>query len=252
MNEWLVLGPLALGVCAAALFAGGLAKGAVGIGLPLVSVPLIAVFVSVPKALALLTVPLFVTNVWQCLHGGYIGEVLRRLWAVALALVLGIGLSTQLLVNLDEGTLYLVMGLMVLTYPVLSLANPRLRVPLRAEPWLGPVVGLLSGLVGGMSGFFGPPLILFIAGLKLHKDVFTASVALMFLSGAIALSVFLAGHGVLGPDDLAASAAALVPVATGLYLGQRLRARISQAAFEKAVLGVLILIGLNLLRRALA
>jgi hypothetical protein len=38
----------------------------------------------------------------------------------------------------------------------------------------------------------------------------------------------------------------------GLYLGQRLRARISQATVEKAVLGVLILIGLNLLRRALA
>jgi hypothetical protein len=104
VKEWLALGPLALGVCAAALFAGGLAKGAVGIGLPLVSAPLIAIFVSVPKALAL---------------------------------VLGIGLGTQLLVNLDEGTLYLVIGLMVFTYPVLSLADPRLRVPSGRSPGLG-------------------------------------------------------------------------------------------------------------------
>ncbi|MFZ5556446.1 MAG: sulfite exporter TauE/SafE family protein [Pseudomonadota bacterium] len=251
MNEWLALGPLALAVCAVALFAGGFAKGAVGIGLPLVSVPLIATFVSVPKALALLTIPLFVTNIWQCLHGGHIREVGRRFWRVALLLILGIGLGTQLLVNLDQRTLYLVMGLMVLVYPVLSILNPEIRVPARAEAWLGPAIALPSGLIGGMSGFFGPPLILYLTGLRLPKDVFIASVALMFLSGAVALTVFLAGHGVLGRDDLAASVAALAPAVGGIYFGQRIRARISQQTFERALLFVLVLIALNLLRRAL-
>ncbi|HSO06947.1 MAG TPA: sulfite exporter TauE/SafE family protein [Pelomicrobium sp.] len=251
MNEWLALGPLALAVCAMALFAGGFSKGAVGIGLPLVSVPLIATFVSVPKALALLTIPLFVTNIWQCLHGGHFPHVLRRFWPMALVLILGIGAGTQLLVNLDQRTLYLVMGLMVLVYPVLSVLNPAFRVPPPAEPWLGPVIALPSGMIGGMSGFFGPPLILFLAGLKLNKDVFTASVALIFLSGAVALSVFLAGHGILGRDDALASAAALAPALAGIYLGQRVRARISQQVFERALLVVLVLIGLNLLRRSL-
>lgn len=252
MNEWLELGPLALMVCAVALFAGGFAKGAVGIGLPLVSVPLIATFVSVPKALALLTVPLFVTNIWQSLHGGHGGEVLRRFWLLALVLIVGIGLGTRLLVALDPRTLYLVMGVMVLIYPVLSVLNPTFRVPPQAEGWLGPVIALPSGLIGGMSGFFGPPLILFLAGLRLGKDVFVAAVALIFLSGAIALTVFLAGHGVLGRDDLTASVAALAPALAGIYLGQRVRARISQRVFERALLVVLVLIGINLLRRSLS
>lgn len=252
MSGWLELGSLALAACAGALFLGGLVKGAVGLGLPLVSVPLIATFVTVPKALVLLTLPIFFTNIWQVLHGGRVQEVLGRFWTVALALMLGIGLGTQLLVRLDERTLYLVMGIMVMAHPVISVLNPGIRVPSRSEPWLGPMVAGLSGGVGGMSGFFGPPLILYLSGLKLHKDLFTATVALMFLSGGLALALFLSGHGLLGAGDMVVSAAATVPAAAGIFFGQKVRARISQEQFERAVLVVLFLIGLNLLRRALA
>jgi uncharacterized membrane protein YfcA len=50
---------------AAALGLGGFVKGATGMGLPLVSVPALAAYLGVPHTLAILTVPLIVTNGWQ-------------------------------------------------------------------------------------------------------------------------------------------------------------------------------------------
>jgi uncharacterized membrane protein YfcA len=252
MNEWLALGPWVLAACALFVFLGGLVKGAVAIGLPLVAVPLISTFTSVPQALALLVLPMLFTNVWQALHGGHARRIVARFWPVALALFVGIGIGTRLLVALDDRSLYLVMALVVILLPLVQLLNPDIRVPPRHEGWLGPAVAVFGGAVGGVSGFFGPPVALFLVGLKLPKDLFTAAIAFMFLVGAVSLIAFLAGRGVLGPGEAAASALAVIPAFAGIYAGQKIRARVSQATFEKAVLVVLILIGINLLRRALA
>jgi uncharacterized membrane protein YfcA len=233
------------------LFAGGLCKGAVGIGLPFVSVPILAFFVSVPKALAILAIPIFLTNALQFFQGGMVRPVLKRFGLTTVTLVLGIGLGTQLLIAMPEKLSYLLMGLVLLTYPALRLTGRSQPFPLSRETWLAPSAGFLSGLLGGVTGFFAPIILAFLAIQRLDKNIFSASVGLILFSGTIALSSSLASVGVLGREEFIASALTLIPIFIGLRAGQRLRQYFSQKVFERLLTVVMALIGITMILRAL-
>jgi uncharacterized membrane protein YfcA len=242
---------LAVVWCSAALFLGGLSKGALGIGLPLLAIPILSLFMSVPQAVVLLTMPIMVTNVWQAVQGGNLRLVLRQFGPMALALVAGLALGTQMLVLLSERWLYVIMGLLVLTQPALRWARPGFNVPERTRSRVGPAVAFFSGLLGGTTGLFGPLVMAYLAVLWLDKDVFTAAVAMLFAAGGVALALFLARVGVMRGPELVISTLALLPAAAGILVGQRVRSRISQSQFEKALPAVMVVVGLSMLYKAL-
>lgn len=233
------------------LFLGGLSKGALGVGLPLLSIPVLSLYMSVPQAVVLLTVPIMVTNVWQAFQGGNLPRVMKEFWPMALALVVGLGLGTQLLVLLSERWLYVIMGLLVLTQPALRWLRPDFEMSTATRRRVGPALAFVGGLLGGTTGLFGPLIMAYLAMLRLDKDVFTATVAMLFAAGGIALALFLARVGVMGGPQLLQSALALLPVSAGILIGQAIRSRISQAQFEKALPVVMVAVGLSMLWKAL-
>lgn len=241
----------ALALAAAFLFLGGLIKGILGIGLPLVSVPLLSYLLPVPTAIAVLCLPILTSNSYQVRQGDRFLPAFRRFWPLLASLAVGVTLGAQLLVSLDAKRLSLTLGVMVIVFAVLNLLSPRLVVPARLESRTGPLVGLGAGLLGGVSGFFGPPVIMYLVALKLPKDAFVSTVAMAFLSGSLPLYAVLLYHGVLGAAELRLSAAALLPVMAGVLLGQRLRRRVPAHLFSLLVLIALSLIGASLVRRGL-
>jgi len=233
------------------LFFGGFAKGALGLGLPLIAVPILALVIPIPMALAILTGPIFITNVWQSMHGGNLGTVWRRFWLTGVTLIIGIGIGTQLLVRLDPVVLYFLMGSMMLLQPVIRLLKPSFVITAEQARWGGPVVGALSGLLGGITGFYGVLLVVFLTMMRLQKDIFTATIALMFLLGGAAMGVFLASASVLTGTVLVYSLIALVPTVIGIWVGMRVRSRISQAQFEKGVTVMMVFMALSLFAKGL-
>src|SRR3954454_302355 len=67
----------------------GFVKGVVGLGLPTVAVGLLGIVMAPREAAALLVLPSLVTNVWQLAAGPAIGPLVRRLWPMLVAIVLG-------------------------------------------------------------------------------------------------------------------------------------------------------------------
>lgn len=242
---------IALAGSVVGLVLGGLSKGALGLGLPLIAVPIIALFMPVPQALALLTVPILVTNIWQSLQGGNLGVVWRRFWPMAAALMMGIGAGTQVLIRLDPATLYLVMGCVVLIQPGVRWLKPGYLIVEERQRWVGPMVAGFSGVLGGISGFYAAPLLVYLTMLRLPKDIFTAAIAMLFLLGGFALALFLAQASVLTRDVLTLSVAALVPAVAGIYIGTRIRFRISQAQFERGITLVMLMMGVSLIGKGL-
>ncbi len=252
MTDLTDLDILQMGLCGLAFLLGGLVKGAVGLGLPMVSVPLLSSIVGVPTAVALMSVPALASNAWQMLQGGYFTAAVRRLWPILVALSLGIALGARLLVSSDPRLVQAMLGTVVAVSALLGHFQPEVTLPRRLQAWLGPAAGLLGGLIGGLSSVFGPPIVVYLVALRLPKDEFVASIALVYFTGTIPLGAVLALHGVLGPAEALLAVLATGPVFAGLLVGQWLRARIDQAMFRRILLVMLLLIGLNLVRRALA
>ena len=238
--------------CAFALFAAGTVKGILGIGVPVVSVSLLSLVLEVPAAVALLPVPILLSNLWQSLSSGRVAPTFSRFGALIAALAVGTFVGAWLLVDTDERVLLGIVGAAVLAFAASAHFPHDLRIGPRAERWLGAPVGFAGGVLGGLTTFFGPPVIMFLFALRLEKDEFVGTISTIYLCAAVPLAVALGMFGFMGVDEFVWSAAAAAPLFVGVLAGQWLRSRISQSAFRRGLLLMLLVVGARLLYRAVA
>jgi uncharacterized membrane protein YfcA len=234
-----------------AIMVGGVVKGTVGVGLPLVALPIMASFMPVPQAIALLILPAVATSVWQSFAGGNFLATIKRFWALLLVIPVGTYWGVRALVVLDPRIIYIALGLLVSTFAIVQYRRAVLPISPRAESWANPLVGLVAGLVGGISMLVGPVLAMYLAALRLPKDVFVASISLVAWYFTALMGLMMSGNQLLSGHDLIGSTVALVPAFIGLHIGQRIRKRVNEAVFARCLTIVLLLIGLNLLIKGL-
>lgn len=248
--DWLPFPPELAALVALALFLGGAVKGTVGVGLPLVVVSLLGSFLDPKLAVVLVTIPVVASNVWQSLRSGVVLGAARRFWSLILPFVLFTWVGAQLLASMNTALLLGVLGVLVIGFSGLNLAQPQLRLHTRHEWYAGPGVGVAAGLLNGVSTVNGPPLIMYLVSLGLQKNEFVGSYGLIALAGSVPLLLSYIGVGLMGPAEIGASLLALAPVFLGLLSGEWLRRRIDPDLFRRVLLVVLIVLGLNLVRRA--
>lgn len=246
LEEW------QLWATAGALVVGGIVKGVTAIGLPIVTIAITLNFLEPRLAIALVVVPILVTNLWQAVRAGSPAEPMRRFWVMILFFLAFLWLGSLLLARLDTGVLFGILGTVVTGFAVLNLWRPRPHaLAPGTERWAGPLAGTLGGLLGGISTIWGPPMMMYFVLLKLSKEEWVRAVGLVWFIGAVPLTLFYWQNGVLTPERFQLSAAACVPGMLGILIGERLRRHIPEEMFRKGMLAALCIIGLNLIRRAL-
>lgn len=227
----------------------GLVKGVTGMGLPTVAMGLLGTVMSPAAAAAILVIPSFVTNVWQLFSGSAMAHLLRRLWLMMLAIVLGTVLGTALLVRVNPLWSAFSLGVALVVYALYALWAPILSVSPRVEPWLSPVIGAVTGAVTGTTGVFVMPAVPYLQSLGLDKDELVQALGLSFTVSTIALAAGLMVHGAFELNQLSLSALAIVPALIGMWVGQMIRARISPTRFRQCFLAFLVLLGVELVLR---
>lgn len=239
------------GVIAVAFLVSGVVKGAVGIGQATIAVAILTTALGLREAVPLLIVPILAANVWQVREGGALGELLRRFWSLNAAACLGVWLGTMILFAIDPVALSAVLGAVLCLYSAINLTNWTVRVRAGAERWLSPAAGLVSGVLTGTTGSLHLLAIIYFQTLGLDKDRFVQACGLTFLIGSIVWAASLVERGALDAASAGVSALALVPTLLGMAAGAWLRSRVSEAAFRRWVWVGMIVLGLNLLRKAL-
>lgn len=229
--------------------AAGLVKGVTGMGLPTVAMGLLGSMMPPAEAAAMLVIPSFVTNVWQLLVGPAATRLLRRLWPMMLSIVLGTVVGSALLVRVDPQWSALGLGVALMTYAGYALVSPPLSTPQRAERWLSPLVGLLTGAITGATGVFVMPAVPYLQALRLDRDELVQALGLSFTISTVALAAGLVTHDAFRLDQVGLSAMAIVPALTGMWLGQTVRVRISPKRFRQCFLLFLVLLGFELASR---
>lgn len=242
---------LALALAIAAL--AGFIKGIVGFAMPMIFVSGLGTFLTPELALAGLILPTLVTNGMQALRQGRraaLASLSRFRVFLLVGLVLLVG-SAQLVRLFEPATFLLALGVPVTVFALIQLFGIRLRLS-GASTRIEAAFGAAAGFIGGMSGVWGPPTVMYLTALDTPKDEQMRIQGVIYGLGAFALFGAHLGSGVMRAETLPFSLALVVPGVIGMWLGGRLQDRIDQATFRRATLAVLLIAGLNLIRRGLA
>ena len=231
------------------LFAGGFVKGLQGIGLPLVALPIVSSVLPVQTAIAIILLPILVTNIYQIRIGRDVLPIARRFLPLIVGLVVGILVGAYALSTLSADIVRIVLGAVILAFVATRVRAPDWQLGPRGERILALPVGLVAGLVGGVSSIYGPPIVIFLSALRLDRHSFVRTIGLVFISGLVPLYAALTAFDVLGPKEAAHSVLALIPVFIGFKIGERLRGRISESAFQRSFTLLMTAIGITLLYR---
>jgi uncharacterized membrane protein YfcA len=169
-------------------------------------------------------------------------------WMVPFSLAGAIA-GVTLLVALPQQATIAGIGTFLVAYALYSLRQGE-RTRVVSQAW-APVAGFVGGAFGTLFGVGAPPYAIYLAHRMRDKlslratlsnmVIFSVSIrALVFTAGGLMLADRLLGFAVLVPFTLA-----------GLWLGNRLQARIARGALLRVVAVLLLLIGVSLLARAL-
>ena len=214
----------------------GTVKGVVGLGLPTVAMGLLALGMPGATAATLLLVPSFITNLWQIAPFGGLVPLLRRLWPMLLAAGVGT-VAGGLLIGAPAGPWgSRALGVTLVLYAGWGLfGRPPLVAP-RHEPWLGPIMGLATGVVTAATGVFVVPAVPYLQALGLSRTALIQAMGVSFTLSTVSLAVMLGGTGHLAAATLGSSLLMLAPALLGVELGRRIRDRLSPAMFKRCFL----------------
>ena len=225
----------------------GMIKGVIGLGLPTIAMGLLGMAMAPTQAAALLIIPATLTNLWQLAFGGHLRGLFQRLWPLLLMIVLGTGAGTLWLGIEGGGGVVRALGAALLLYALSGLFLSTLQVSPCHERWLGPLCGLVTGLITSATGVFVIPAVPYLQALGLNKDQLVQALGLSFTVSTLALAAGLLWRGALGGAELSASLLALVPALLGMLFGQWLRQRISALLFKRVFFIGLGVLGAHLL-----
>lgn len=235
--------PLFLG----ALFVGGLVKGALGVGLPLVSTPLLGLGLSSYQSISLLAAPVALSNLYQAIDGGRILETLQRFGGLIIAQFFITILTVKLTLSLSAAQLNDLLAIALLLAVGTMIWQPTLAISREREAKVGIVVGLLAGILGGVSSLTGPVTLTYLMALRLDRETFVSSISTIYFIAALPLYGALMWYDRMTNIDLVLSGIGLLPMAVGLSIGKRVRYRLNEQLFRKLLLAFLAVLALVLL-----
>ncbi len=228
----------------------GTIKGAVGMGLPTTAVGLMTLMIQPRLAIALILIPMLAANGWQAFRSGDLRGATRRYLPFIAALVLGAGLTVVLSRDAPDGALFATLGIAILAFVLVNATKwaPVIPAPLDRPAQI--VAGALSGVMGGLTSVWAPPMAVYLAARHTPKAEFVRASGLLIFCGSLPMAAGYIFQGYLSAQTALLSTLLLVPTLAGFALGERLRHGLSEEAFRKLLLAVFFLMGLNLLRRA--
>jgi len=231
----------------------GFVKGAVGFAMPLIILSGLSLYLEPALAIAGLIIPTVVSNVVQAARHGMrpiwaaIKEYRRYIGIVCVAILV----AAQFVTRVPPDTYYLILGVLVTLLSMVQLLGLRIVIPPHRRTIGDYTVGLFAGTMGGFSGTWGPPTVLYLLALDTPKAKSLLVQGIVYGIGSIMLVVGHLQSGVITAPRMGFSALLLAPALIGQIIGMRTSDRLDPELFRRITLIVILIAGLNLIRRAI-
>lgn len=159
---------------------------------------------------------------------------------------IGVPLGAALLTYMNPDYLRTGVGVLLVAYSSFFLLRPTVhtvRTDLRAD--FG--VGILNGILGGMTGLAGPIITIWCQLRGWRKDEQRAIFQPVILAAFILTAASLTVNGTITVDLIKIYLMGLPVLVAGVWLGLKLYGHLDEAAFRKVILWMLLLSGLVLI-----
>jgi uncharacterized protein len=221
---------------------GLLVQSVVGFAGSLLAVPLFALLMSPRDAVPGFAFLLLAVNGFLVCEGRHHIEW-RSVRGLLLGGLPGVPIGALALKHLPIGVIGVVISAVTLLFGILFLARVHIRFP--AHPATEPLIGLLSGMLGGSISESGPPVVVYGLSRDWAKDVFRSSLLAYFLCLAVTAVLSYAALGMVTRHMLLLAAAALLPALVAARAGVLVKRRIHERAFRLIVLATVIVVSIS-------
>lgn len=236
---------------AVTLFA-GFVKGAVGFAMPMIMISAFSAFLPPDLALIGLILPTLFTNLTQAFRQGFAAawQTAKTYHRFLIGTVVFIAISAQFADAIPQVVFLLILGVPITLFALLQLSGRSMALHLdhRARAEWG--LGVIGGLYGGISGIWGPPLLVYLLSTGVEKIETIRVQGVVFLIGSVALLSAHLQTGLADAQGLGFSAALVVPAFVGQQLGMQIGDRLNQQRFRRWTQVLLVITGANLIRQA--
>ena len=226
---------------------GGILKGATGAGAPIIAIPILAIHNDVQFAIAVFAVPSLVPNLIQgwAFRTHHLG--LNFVVSFALSGAAGAFFGTLFLANIASDVLLRTVAIAVLVYVGFRFLRPDWRLTLKRASAMSVPVGLISGVLQGISGVAAPVCVTFLNAMLLERSQFIATISVFFTALAAVQIPALVFFNLLTIERFWLSCIALIPLLAFMPVGAYLARRISKPHFDRIVQVLLTAIALRLI-----
>ena len=235
---------LVLIICAIFLLA-GIVKGFLGIGLPAAAMALLTLLIPPTEAISLLWLPILFTNVFQFGRAPERNKIVGDYIWFAVPLAASIFITSLFIVEYPTTLLTVAIGGAMVIFAVNLLFG--VTVPIGPGPvWQG-AFGIISGVLGGLSSIWSPPVAMYLIARNTPKERFIGAAGFLFLAGCVPLGIGLVMAGLITWEVIVKSSLGLVATLIGFRIGEIMRTRVSQDRFRQIVLIAFLIMGTRLI-----
>lgn len=229
----------------------GFVKGAVGFAMPLIMVSGMGIAIAPELVIAGIIIPILICNFVQVARAGLgpAREAFAEHWRYIGLVCVFILIAAQFVRHIPSDTMFVVLGVPVVGLCIVQLVGWRPQISSHWRRAFELVAGTLLGILGGLAGTWGPPTVLYLLALNTPRDRQMAVQGVIYGLGSVML---LAGHlqsGILNAQTWGFLASLVFPALGGMWLGFQFGDRFDQEKFRRITLLVLVIAGVNLIRR---
>ena len=223
----------------------GIIKGFLGLGLPSTAMGLLTLVIEPIHAISIMVAPILFSNIFQYARSSQPYKTFTELKVFALFIIISIFVTSLFITAYPRSLLTIAIGSSMVIFSLNQWFGFKIQI--------GPsysfqvLIGTLSGVLGGLSSIWSPPVAMYLIARDYNKEDFISATGFLFMVGGIPLGLGLYFAGVLTFAIAIQSFAALIFVLIGFRIGEYLRSFVNQQTFRNSVLVAFIILGSRLI-----
>lgn len=218
-------------------------QGFTSFGFSLVAIPLLTLFLDA-KLIIIITVTYSLVINSIIIRRYYRDAKMKKILPLLVSAIIFTFVGVSYLDVIDEYMLKMIIGVLLVVIGIINNFGIRFNLK-KPEKYFLPV-GAVSGVLNGVGGISGPPVLVFLSNIDLNRSQFKATLSSYFLTLNIVAILTYTYKGFYTPENLKIIWTYLPHVVIGTAIGVYASTKVDEKLFKKIINIAIPVMGLNI------